>query len=72
MNATLNDIGASGPLRQQESQAGPSHQDSQESEAREPLPPGWEEKTTAGGRKYYINHTNRSTQWERPSPRYAL
>ena len=58
MNATLNDIGASGPA-QEETQ--------EETEALEPLPPGWEEKTTENGRKYYINHTTRSTQWHRPT-----
>ena len=70
MNATLNDIGASGPLRQEENQAGPTHQEIQEeTEALEPLAPGWEQKTTAAGRTYYINHTTRSTQWQRPGPR---
>ena len=61
MNATLNDIGASGPV----------HQESQdEAEALEPLPPGWEQKTHAAtGRTYYINHTTRSTQWNRPTAR---
>lgn len=69
MNATLNDIGASGPLRQEENQAGPTHQEIQEeTEALEPLAPGWEQKTTAAGRTYYINHTTRSTQWQRPGP----
>jgi len=36
----------------------------------EPLPPGWEEKRDASGRRYYVNHNTRSTQWERPRPRY--
>lgn len=30
------------------------------------LPPGWEEKVDASGRTFYIDHTNRTTQWERP------
>jgi E3 ubiquitin-protein ligase NEDD4 len=32
-----------------------------------PLPHGWEERQHANGRTYYVNHTARSTQWERPS-----
>lgn len=31
-----------------------------------PLPPGWEEKTDAKGRKFYIDHNNKTTTWERP------
>jgi hypothetical protein len=31
-----------------------------------PLPTGWEEKTDAKGRKFYIDHNNRTTTWERP------
>ena len=30
------------------------------------LPQGWEKKTTAEGKDYYVNHTHRSTQWEAP------
>ncbi|KRY14891.1 E3 ubiquitin-protein ligase NEDD4 [Trichinella patagoniensis] len=32
-----------------------------------PLPSGWEERIDANGRTFYVNHTNRTTQWERPS-----
>ena len=63
MNATLNEIGASGPLHQQSLE----ETEALEPEALEPLPPGWEEKMTESGRKYYINHTTRTTQWERPT-----
>ncbi len=31
------------------------------------LPEGWEERTTAAGRTYYVNHCTRTTQWERPT-----
>uniref|UniRef100_A0A3Q3WT41 E3 ubiquitin-protein ligase n=1 Tax=Mola mola TaxID=94237 RepID=A0A3Q3WT41_MOLML len=30
------------------------------------LPPGWEEKRDSKGRRYYINHHNRTTSWIRP------
>ena len=30
------------------------------------LPPGWEHKVTPDGRDYYVNHSTKSTQWERP------
>lgn len=30
------------------------------------LPQGWEEKVDNTGREYYIDHVNRTTQWERP------
>ncbi|XP_057215683.1 E3 ubiquitin-protein ligase NEDD4-like isoform X10 [Triplophysa rosa] len=32
-----------------------------------PMPPGWEEKVDNLGRTYYVNHNNRTTQWNRPS-----
>ena len=36
--------------------------------ADEPLPPGWEARThQTTGRKYYINHTTRTTQWDPPT-----
>jgi E3 ubiquitin-protein ligase NEDD4 len=31
------------------------------------LPPGWEQLHTDGGRVYYVDHTTKRTQWERPS-----
>lgn len=31
-----------------------------------PLPEGWEEKVDDNGRTFYIDHINRTTQWERP------
>jgi len=33
----------------------------------EPLPPGWEEHSDDQGRVCYVNHTTRTTQWERPN-----
>ncbi|XP_032598842.1 E3 ubiquitin-protein ligase Nedd-4 isoform X3 [Drosophila grimshawi] len=33
----------------------------------ESLPAGWEERQDANGRTYYVNHTARTTQWERPT-----
>jgi hypothetical protein len=35
-------------------------------EDRTPLPPGWEERMHTNGRRYYVNHIDRTTQWERP------
>jgi E3 ubiquitin-protein ligase NEDD4 len=32
----------------------------------QPLPSGWEERTDANGRRFYIDHNTRRTQWERP------
>ncbi|KAK8747252.1 hypothetical protein OTU49_016713, partial [Cherax quadricarinatus] len=34
----------------------------------EPLPPGWEMRYDHYGRRYYVDHTTRSTTWERPKP----
>mmetsp|Transcript_16721 Transcript_16721/g.25127 ORF Transcript_16721/g.25127 Transcript_16721/m.25127 type:complete len:479 (+) Transcript_16721:104-1540(+) len=31
------------------------------------LPPGWEERTTPDGRKYYVNHNDKSTHWTLPA-----
>lgn len=36
-------------------------------ESNSPLPEGWEERTDANGRTYYVNHNARTTQWERPT-----
>ncbi|KAH8117461.1 HECT-domain-containing protein [Phellopilus nigrolimitatus] len=32
-----------------------------------PLPSGWELRTDLMGRRYYVDHNNRTTQWTRPS-----
>ena len=34
----------------------------------EPLPPGWEMRYDNYGRRYYVDHNNRCTTWERPQP----
>lgn len=52
-------VGPLGDLR------GPSDPDTSPSE-NEDLPPGWEERRTANGRLYYVNHVTRSTQWIKP------
>jgi len=31
-----------------------------------PLPEGWEKRVDANGRVYFVNHKNRTTQWEDP------
>jgi len=31
-----------------------------------PLPDGWEKRVDANGRVYFVNHKNRTTQWEDP------
>eukprot|EP00047_Mylnosiga_fluctuans_P024027 m.151338 g.151338 ORF g.151338 m.151338 type:complete len:996 (+) comp9757_c0_seq3:57-3044(+) len=33
-----------------------------------PLPPGWEERVAPDGRTFYVDHTTRRTQWQRPEP----
>ncbi|XP_059046412.1 E3 ubiquitin-protein ligase Nedd-4 [Achroia grisella] len=33
----------------------------------ETLPQGWEERQDGNGRTYYVNHIERTTQWERPT-----
>nr|XP_029711827.1 E3 ubiquitin-protein ligase Nedd-4-like isoform X3 [Aedes albopictus] len=35
--------------------------------AADTLPSGWEERQDANGRTYYVNHLQRTTQWERPT-----
>lgn len=32
------------------------------------LPPGWEAKRDPQNRIYFVNHNNRTTQWEDPRP----
>ena len=36
------------------------------SSAPDMLPEGWEERRTASGRPYYVNHCTKTTQWEKP------
>ena len=31
-----------------------------------PLPEGWEKRVEGSGRVYFVNHKNRTTQWEDP------
>ncbi|CAF0944386.1 unnamed protein product [Adineta ricciae] len=49
-----------------------NHRDAAEpvtSIAEPPLPPGWEERKDGSGRTYYVDHTTRSTTWNRPNGR---
>ncbi|XP_048258981.1 E3 ubiquitin-protein ligase NEDD4-like isoform X2 [Haliotis rufescens] len=61
IETAINEAGASGPTT-----VGATA--SAHGENLEPLPPGWEERRDPQGRKYYINHNDRTTHWERPSP----
>ncbi|XP_062235195.1 NEDD4-like E3 ubiquitin-protein ligase WWP1 [Platichthys flesus] len=36
--------------------------------APDPLPPGWEQRKDPHGRTYYVDHNTRTTTWERPQP----
>jgi hypothetical protein len=36
------------------------------SDGKGPLPPNWEIRETPEGRRYYVNHSTRSTQWHDP------
>lgn len=56
------DVGASGPTASDTTSIGES-----ENHVEQPLPPGWERQTDAAGKIYYVNHTTRTTQWDRPS-----
>ncbi|CAH1779730.1 unnamed protein product [Owenia fusiformis] len=38
----------------------------QENDPLGPLPDGWEKRVDANGRVYFVNHQNRTTQWEDP------
>lgn len=49
-------VGPSGDVR------GPSENDFSESN----LPDAWEERRTPNGRVYYVNHSTKSSQWNRP------
>lgn len=46
--------------------AGPSIATVDEDDALGPLPAGWERRKQPEGRVYYVNHKNRTTQWEDP------
>ena len=47
--------------------AAENHDASGGQEQQPPLPQGWEERTDANGRVYYVDHTTRRTQWSRPT-----
>ena len=66
-DASGSSSGASGGGAASGSASGPVQSDS--STPQEPLPPGWEEKRDGTGRRYYVNHNTRNTQWERPQGR---
>lgn len=38
----------------------------EEDDALGPLPSGWEKRMQPDGRIYFVNHKNRTTQWEDP------
>jgi len=38
----------------------------QEEDSLGPLPAGWEKRAQPDGRVYFVNHKNRTTQWEDP------
>ncbi|XP_076281171.1 suppressor of deltex [Lasioglossum baleicum] len=46
--------------------AGPSMSTVDDDDALGPLPAGWERRKQPEGRVYYVNHKNRTTQWEDP------
>ncbi|XP_057304153.1 E3 ubiquitin-protein ligase NEDD4-like isoform X3 [Hydractinia symbiolongicarpus] len=50
-----------------ENASGITHQHSLASTSLEPLPSGWEERQDANGRTFYVNHSNRTTTWIRPT-----
>lgn len=50
----------------QGSAAGPSTSAHEEDDGLGPLPPGWEKRVQPEGRVYFVNHKNRTTQWEDP------
>lgn len=46
--------------------SGPSTSMGDDDDALGPLPAGWERRKQPEGRVYYVNHKNRTTQWEDP------
>ena len=44
----------------------PDQQRQAEDDPLGPLPDGWEKRVEPIGRVYYVNHKNRTTQWEDP------
>ncbi|XP_061162801.1 E3 ubiquitin-protein ligase Su(dx)-like [Saccostrea echinata] len=64
--------GTAGATSSEEGNTGPAGSPTQaqqnQSTSTEPLPAGWEMRTDAHGRSYYVDHNTRTTTWERPQP----
>jgi hypothetical protein len=58
---------AGGKPAQLERDIAAKHAGAAHSSASDGLPEGWEEKTTPEGKKYYVNHKTKKTQWTKPS-----
>ncbi|XP_014213133.1 E3 ubiquitin-protein ligase Su(dx) [Copidosoma floridanum] len=54
------------PQPHQAVMSGPSTSTAEEDDGLGPLPPDWERRVHPEGRVYYVNHRNRTTQWEDP------
>ncbi|XP_011501087.1 PREDICTED: E3 ubiquitin-protein ligase Su(dx) [Ceratosolen solmsi marchali] len=54
------------PQSHQAMAAGPFTSIADEDDGLGPLPAGWERRRQPEGRVYYVNHKNRTTQWEDP------
>lgn len=67
LSALISDLAVDAPTG---SGAGPStsgvNGETDTSRDDEPLPQGWELKIDQNGRKYYVDHNTRTTQWSRP------
>ncbi|CAG0889611.1 unnamed protein product [Darwinula stevensoni] len=44
----------------------PNQQQVEDDDGKGPLPEGWEKRIEPNGRVYFVNHRNRTTQWEDP------
>lgn len=66
-------VGPAGEVHGPDDDENPSEHHQRNNSNNNVLPNGWEERKTADGRSYYVNHVSKTTQWSRPTePASAL
>jgi E3 ubiquitin ligase SMURF1/2 len=60
-------VGPAGEVHGPDEEETPAPEPQQPHRTSSHLPEGWEERKTADGRSYFVNHVSKTTQWSRPT-----